>query len=213
MASSLTTQELICTMPHESFVGVFSAEVALAGQLMTSRHTASSIAAKAQISVCQMVMHNIRDFWESATSVIKLFDQVLARWPLPASKQFNVAFEQDASHQARDYGPAVESVKVPEWRTASESLSQLDSSQIEPMVLPSEQSGEPGSASIPANANTISMRALGDEASGLRFQPSLDDYWNPPAHELFPDNWFAHDIISQVFEQDGSDLDWMSTAP
>ncbi|KIX94342.1 LOW QUALITY PROTEIN: uncharacterized protein Z520_10052 [Fonsecaea multimorphosa CBS 102226] len=62
MATSLTTQELIFNLPHEYLVGIFSAEVALIGQLIPSDHAASSIAARDQIWVSEMVMHTVKIF-------------------------------------------------------------------------------------------------------------------------------------------------------
>ncbi|RFU34870.1 hypothetical protein B7463_g1443, partial [Scytalidium lignicola] len=77
-ASSLVTRSVAQRMPHEAFAAIFAAEVVLYTQM---KHSDPAIAqlSRAELNLCQLVMHEIRDFWDAGPWVMQLFSTLSAK--------------------------------------------------------------------------------------------------------------------------------------
>lgn len=78
LTGNLSTRKLLTSMPHEVFTGVFVAEVVSYTKVSSMETTVAKLA-RSQISCCQMIFHDVRDFWDPALWIMQLFDVLLAK--------------------------------------------------------------------------------------------------------------------------------------
>lgn len=78
VGSQLMTTGALTTMPHEIFTGIFVAEVVSYTQVSNSNSNIAKLA-RAQVSRCQMLFHETRDFWDPSSWILQLFNILLAK--------------------------------------------------------------------------------------------------------------------------------------
>ncbi|KAK5282186.1 hypothetical protein LTR40_003668 [Exophiala xenobiotica] len=78
LGSVLTTKNLITIMPHDAIVAFLSAEVVFYNQMRSPEPSVAQMA-RIQLNMCQMIMHEIRDFWDSAPWITQLFSNLASK--------------------------------------------------------------------------------------------------------------------------------------
>ncbi len=76
--SSLVPNGQLASMPHEIFVGLFVAQAVT----YTGTHSTDLLVAKlaqSQLKTCQLLLYEVRDFWDPAMWITRLFDGLLAK--------------------------------------------------------------------------------------------------------------------------------------
>lgn len=203
LAGALVTSNLLCSMPHETFIGIFSAEVVLFTQIVsdnkpcqipsTIRPTNSQLAARSQLAICQMAMHTVRSFWDSASWVIRLFEKLLAS---PAANMNGTADTRDESGGRNR--------RIEELATAATSGNTTDADQG-PGVRFAENdnittAGPAGFYGSNPDANQADAGGTApatfptDLSANRANEQGLYDFWFPASQG------FGHEIFSNAFE-------------
>lgn len=78
LGSILTTKNMLTIMPHDVIVAFLSAEVVFYSQMRSPEQSVAEMA-RIQLNMCQMIMHEIRDFWDSAPWISQLFSNLASK--------------------------------------------------------------------------------------------------------------------------------------
>ncbi|KAA8915548.1 hypothetical protein TRICI_002287 [Trichomonascus ciferrii] len=95
IARYLVTSSLATTMPQECYPALFAAQVVLYSQLRSGDSTRADLA-RAQLDICQMVLREISDFWDSAPWIMHLFEVLVTK--LESNEIFTDSFKSDEDH-------------------------------------------------------------------------------------------------------------------
>lgn len=103
VATSLATREILTSMPHEVFTGLFVAEVVLFTKSCDADTNLAKLA-QAQIKCCQLLFYEVRDFWDPATWVMQLFDGLFRKeQPGTSQNHDRVTSLDDMTDQLNDW--------------------------------------------------------------------------------------------------------------
>lgn len=95
LARYLVTSSLATSMPQECYPALFAAQVVLYSQLRSGDSTRVDLA-RAQLDICQMVLREISDFWDSAPWIMHLFEVLVTK--LDSNDNFADNFKSDENH-------------------------------------------------------------------------------------------------------------------